>query len=97
MASRSQRKMWRNGPGGKWNCRIRWYDTAPNSRQATDEDNIKLVLEDTEMKIAVYPTTAANAANVWAMFRQGAPAPNTGGVVVADLLAILKGRNIISE
>lgn len=79
---RSKYKMWRNGRGGCWSCRIIWY-------QGEDPNDIRLELMDCEREVQVFPKTREEADHIWFQFRNGAPENGQQVGFVADLLELL--------
>ena len=85
---RSMRKMWRNGPGGRWSTRIVWYDDAPTSGPSGKD--IRLAMEDCERKINHFPGSIEEANWLWFTFRQGSPQDGDKVPFLADLMDLLK-------
>src|SRR5688500_11781002 len=89
--SRSKHKWWQNrgkpGHYRPWTARITWYGDG-----ADCQENIRLELEDSELKINLYPTTPQDAEQIFFMFKQGAPEPGVDTAFIQDLLKLLKGR-----
>lgn len=79
-------KMWRNGRGGKWDCRIRWLDEG-------DCINIRLELEDCERKHNLYPTSEIEADLIWSLFKLEAPEGKQGVPIISKILSILENKN----
>lgn len=92
--SRSLRREWTNGRGGNWSCRIRWY---AKGQSLLGGEDIRLQIEDLEYKKNVYPINQEKAEQVWQLFRQGCLPYGQGGVIVADLLRLIRGRDLIKE
>ena len=80
--ARSLHKMWRNGPGGRWDCRIRWYGEGKDRDQ-----NIRLNLEDPGGSVNLYPPSKEEADHMWFQFRHGAP--DYPGPFISDLCALM--------
>ena len=76
--------MYRNGRGGEWTHRIRWYGEGKDC-----QENIRLNLEDPEIRLSIYPKTKEDADNIWFMFKQGAPR-GFSTPMVQDFLILLK-------
>jgi len=61
---RFKHKLWRNGPGGRWDCRITWYGEGKDA-----VDNIRLECECPVGKMNIYPDTKHDADRIWKEFR----------------------------
>ena len=80
--ARSLKKMWRNGRGGRWTTRIRWYESKA--------DGIRLDMEDSERRHSYYPQSQNEAEHVWQLFRNGSPVAPSTEPVVTILLSLTK-------
>lgn len=62
---RSRLKLWRNGRGGKWTCRIIWFGEGDEC-----QNNIRLACETPTGVRQIYPRSEKEANEVWAEFRR---------------------------
>ena len=62
---RSFKRQWRNGRGGRWTARIRWYDDGGSSvrLQAENQDGLR----------HLWPKSVAEAEEMWREFKQKHP------------------------
>lgn len=60
MYGRMLSRQWRNGPGGRWTHRIRWYE-------GTD---IRLEIETPDGVWNIFPLTKDHAEELWAEFKK---------------------------
>lgn len=72
-------KSWRNGRGGKWTIRIRYYE-------GISLDNVRLSLEDSEMKCNIYPNDRAHAELLYQRFKTEAPKAENDEPFVAQFI-----------
>ncbi len=63
---RSRHKEWQDGRGGKWTCRIIWYEEG-------DGENIRLHLETPDGIQYLYPKTVDEAQGIWDKFKVDHP------------------------
>lgn len=61
--SRSRKKMWRNGPGGRWTRRIIWFDDGGQ--------NIRLQCETPDGVTNLFPECKEEADCYWNDFKEG--------------------------
>jgi len=85
---RELRRQWRNGRGGKWCCRIRWYEGVG----VDDCADIRLQMEDCERKVNFYPNNQETADHVWSLFKQGAPEPKINEQLICSLVKLIATR-----
>lgn len=62
-AQRMLRRQWRNGPGGRWTQRARWYDI--------DGQNIRLNFLNAEYQWNEFPESTEEAQRLWDDFKAG--------------------------
>lgn len=55
---RSRHRMWRNGPGGRWNVRLIWYHETPGV-------DIRLEINDRGRETNLYPVSEDQANDWW--------------------------------
>ncbi len=63
---RSRHKEYQNGRGGKWTCRIIWY-------QEHGGENIRLHLETLDGGVDMYPESTDQAQVIWDEFKADHP------------------------
>ena len=68
---RSRKRVWKNGRGGRWGCRIIWFDDNPGNDLG---GNIRLSLETSEGKYNInfshlYPDSTPAAEQIWQAFK----------------------------
>lgn len=69
---RSMLKEWKNGRGGRWTCRIRWYCQQGHAPARTPY-NIRLALVNDIGEWNLYPETLEHANKVWSAFKAAHP------------------------
>lgn len=85
MAQRSLFRLWRNGKGGQWTIRLRWFE-------GMDPDNIRLNMEDRETERNFFPDDKEHAERIWKLFRETAPkAPNQDPFVFHFIHHVIPG------
>ena len=62
--ARAYHKMWRNGPGGKWDRRIKWF-------QGKGGTDIRLNILDLLAEVNIHPDTREQAQDAWERFITG--------------------------
>lgn len=77
---RARHKEWKNGKYPKWTCRIIWFE-------GKEETDIRLQLEDCEIKKNVFPSSQIEADAIWDLFRSMAPPSGEETPFVQALLA----------
>lgn len=60
-------KTWRNGKGGKWTIRIRYFEAA-------DTNDVRLSMEDCECQRNYFPHNREHAEAIYQKFKTEAPA-----------------------
>lgn len=63
---RSRKRVWKNGRGGRWDCRIIWFDDHSGNDLGGD---IRLSLETSEGKYNLYPDSKSAAEQIWQAFK----------------------------
>lgn len=58
---RALHKSWRDGPGGKWTRRIKWY-------RGAEGHDVRLNILDESAEINVFPASAEAAQDIWERF-----------------------------
>ena len=81
------KRQWRNGKGGKWCCRIRWYEG-----EGENGIDIRLQMEDCERKINFFANNKKTAENVWQLFRLGAPKSKTNKPLIRILVLLIDNQ-----
>ncbi len=76
---RTRHKEWKNGKYPKWTCRIIWF-------QGSDENDIRLQIEDCEVEKNVFPQSQIEADAIWDLFKTMAPPSGEAKPFVQDLL-----------
>lgn len=66
--SRSLRVTWRNGRGGRWTRRARWYAA---SGDGWGDDNFRLCFEDEDGLFNHFPSSLLVAHDLWSLFKCG--------------------------
>ena len=61
---RSMHKIWRNGPGGKWTFRAKWYGEGKDC-----QENIRLNFHCPVGEMNVYPASKGVADRLWQQFK----------------------------